>query len=226
MKPIIFCILMFVVVSSYSQSTQNSKLVLLKVTVTDFSDKPSEGDKLYFVAKKDGKEYTGVSNSTGYFELNVPRGDTYQIKIKSFDDNTDYCAVDVSADEKMVSYQILVKYQLPTSIVLKDINFDSGKATLKSTSYKALNELAEFMLLKKTLEIELSGHTDNTGDAALNLKLSEQRAIAVKNYLVSKGVNTNRIKAVGYGDTKPIASNDTDEGKLQNRRTEINVTKE
>ena len=74
-----------------------------------------------------------------------------------------------------------------------------------------------------TLKIELSGHTDNIGKDDYNLKLSQNRADAVKNYLVSRAVDPNRIDAVGYGETRPIVSNDTKEGRASNRRTEFEI---
>ncbi len=71
--------------------------------------------------------------------------------------------------------------------------------------------------------MEVSGHTDNVGSASFNKRLSKQRALAVKNYLVSKGVEQDRIVAVGYGFEKPVASNDTPEGRQQNRRVEMKI---
>ena len=75
------------------------------------------------------------------------------------------------------------------------------------------------------MSIEVSGHTDNTGSASLNKKLSKDRALTVKNYLVNKGIEDERITYAGYGFEQPIASNDTPEGREQNRRVEIKVIK-
>ena len=74
------------------------------------------------------------------------------------------------------------------------------------------------------MAIELSGHTDNTGEPDFNQQLSEQRAQKVKSYLVDKGINESRLTAIGFGSTRPISSNDTEEGREQNRRTEFRIT--
>jgi outer membrane protein OmpA-like peptidoglycan-associated protein len=80
--------------------------------------------------------------------------------------------------------------------------------------------MVEYMMHKKTARLEISGHTDDAGKKAANKKLSQERADAVRDYLVSKGIEADRIKAVGYGDEKPIAPNDTSEGRQKNRRIE------
>ena len=85
--------------------------------------------------------------------------------------------------------------------------------------------VAEFLKLNATVEIELAGHTDNEGSAKLNLKLSRERVKCVKNYLTEKGIAARRIKGVGYGATKPIASTRTEEGKRLNRRVEFKILK-
>jgi outer membrane protein OmpA-like peptidoglycan-associated protein len=97
---------------------------------------------------------------------------------------------------------------------------------LRPDSNKELNELAEYMNLKKTLVIEIAGHTDNVGAPESNQKLSEDRANAVKQYLVKKGIVAERIVAKGYGDSEPVADNNTASGKQQNRRTEVRVIAE
>ena len=82
------------------------------------------------------------------------------------------------------------------------------------------------MTKKKNLVIEIAGHTDNVGKPEANMKLSQGRADAVRNYLIKKGVKPDHVSAKGYGDTSPIATNDTDAGKQRNRRTEVRIIKE
>jgi len=109
-----------------------------------------------------------------------------------------------------------------TILAMSDILFDFGKATL--TQELQLN-LAEVAAILKTLLTEstviIEGHTDNVGSTAKNKTLSEQRAQAVLKYLVGRGVDKKRLKSVGYGATKPVADNSTDEGKAKNRRVEL-----
>jgi outer membrane protein OmpA-like peptidoglycan-associated protein len=101
--------------------------------------------------------------------------------------------------------------------------FDVDKFELKAESKLELEKLV--FLLKKFpfMKIEIGGHTDNTGDKARNKALSQSRAKAVKDYLVSKGVDATRLSAIGYGDTKPLADNKTEDGRAKNRRTVFKV---
>jgi len=105
---------------------------------------------------------------------------------------------------------------------IKNLEFDLGKATIKAKSYETLNRVAS-LLIQKNFSLKLAGHTDNTGSAALNLRLSKDRAEAVKAYLVSQGANASRIEATGYGEDQPIASNKTATGRQQNRRVEFSL---
>jgi len=105
---------------------------------------------------------------------------------------------------------------------IKNLEFDLGKSTIKERSYATLNRVAG-LLVEKNFSLKLAGHTDDTGSMALNLRLSKERAEAVKSYLVSQGANPSRIEATGYGPNQPIASNKTADGRQQNRRVEFTL---
>lgn len=105
----------------------------------------------------------------------------------------------------------------------KSVLFDSGKATIKTDSYLTLDAMSEIMKEYEATNFSIEGHTDNVGKPDGNLKLSADRALAIKNYLISKGINENRLKSEGFGASKPIASNQTSAGKSINRRVEIKV---
>lgn len=108
--------------------------------------------------------------------------------------------------------------------VLRNIYFDFDKATFKQDSYNELNKLETMMKQNGGLQVEISGHTDIVGSKDYNKKLSQRRADAVKNFLTSKGIDARRVKAVGYGEEKPLASNDDDkDGRELNRRVEFKV---
>lgn len=109
-------------------------------------------------------------------------------------------------------------------VTMKDkILFDVGKADLKSAAKTSLDKIATVFRKYEKTDLTVAGHTDSTGSASLNKDLSERRARAVRNYLVEKGVNASRIDLSGFGSDRPIASNETDDGRAQNRRVEIHV---
>jgi outer membrane protein OmpA-like peptidoglycan-associated protein len=108
-------------------------------------------------------------------------------------------------------------------IVVENILFTTGKATLRAESYSELNKLVRLLLENADVRIEVSGHTDNVGSASLNKRLSRSRAQSVKSYLESQGVDAGRIEFEGYGFDRPIAPNETPEGRAANRRVEIEV---
>jgi OOP family OmpA-OmpF porin len=107
----------------------------------------------------------------------------------------------------------------------ENLQFEVGKAIIKPQSFPSLDELAKVFVGQATWKLSISGHTDNTGSAQFNNKLSIDRAVAVKKYLESKGVDANRINAVGFGATKPISDNTTPEGRELNRRVEFTIIK-
>lgn len=109
-------------------------------------------------------------------------------------------------------------------VVLKNVFFDTNLFNLKSESFPELDKLVAFMKSSTGITIEVSGHTDSTGDKKKNQVLSENRARSVYDYLVSKGIEASRLTYKGFGDQKPVASNDNEEGRALNRRTEFLIT--
>jgi OOP family OmpA-OmpF porin len=112
----------------------------------------------------------------------------------------------------------------PIAVNLK-VLFDFDKATIKEAYTQKLNRFAEVLKAYPAVKTNLSAHTDSVGSDEYNMKLSQQRADAVKKALVNLGISTERISSVGYGETKPVATNETAEGREQNRRVEATVSK-
>ncbi len=130
--------------------------------------------------------------------------------------------------QKGEPYKLEVRLQpikVGETVVLKNIFFETGAYELKSISEPELQKLIDLMTENPAIRIEISGHTDNVGSADSNLVLSGNRAKAVANYLIGKGITQDRISHKGLGDQQPVASNDTEEGRAQNRRTEFKVIK-
>ncbi|MGE5518348.1 MAG: OmpA family protein [Candidatus Dadabacteria bacterium] len=160
----------------------------------------------YLVTLPLGKDYAFNVNRQGYLFYS----DNYSLKEKSPD----------STYEKNIPLEPI---EVNASIVLRNIFFDFRKFELKPESQVELDKVIQLLQDNPSVKIQIEGHTDNIGTAADNQKLSENRARAVVNYLVSKGISAGRLTSKGYGATQPIASNNTDEGRAQNRRTELKV---
>lgn len=109
-------------------------------------------------------------------------------------------------------------------IVLNGVNFEFNEAKLAANAKTILDQVASELLAHSDIKVELAGHTDGKGSESYNLKLSQRRAESVRIYFMEKGIDGERMTAVGYGKTQPIADNDTEDGRAQNRRTELRIT--
>jgi len=131
----------------------------------------------------------------------------------------------VPNDKPFEIYIDLEKLEEGKTVVLNNVFFDTDKFDLKTESTTELEKLYTFMAENSTVSIEIGGHTDNVGSSSYNLKLSTDRAKSVYDFLVSKGIDAERLSYKGYGDTQPIDDNTTSAGKSKNRRTEFKVLK-
>ena len=132
--------------------------------------------------------------------------------------------IHIEAKQKKKSIDItLESIQMDKTYVYNDINFKFGSAELLESSFFTLNAIGKLFKRNPHLEIEIKGHTDNKGREDYNLKLSQRRADKVKEFLIKNGILDTRIEAKGYGESKPVASNDTDEGRTKNRRVEFKI---
>lgn len=187
-------------------------------------DKPNAvGETVIFKSQKTGKSYTVVTGADAQAKLLLPEGDTYEISYKDFLMKKDYSLMEVPSEPGIVYYDVEVIYTPSKIFKLENVYFDFAKATLRPESYPSLNELVELLKAKPTMTIEVGGHTDDVGDDQSNMILSQQRADAVRNYLVGKGIAANRVQAKGYGETVPVASGTSDDARQKNRRTEVKI---
>ncbi len=133
------------------------------------------------------------------------------------------CPIVVKNETKVIEKIIITEEDKKVvAEAIKNLEFDLGKATIRHTSYPSLDRVAA-LLIEKNFNLRLAGYTDNTGSLQLNMRLSKERAEAVKHYLVSKGARASQIEANGYGPNDPIATNATPEGRQLNRRVEFTL---
>lgn len=167
----------------------------------------------------------------GTFTLALPAGVNYGF----FIDKDDYYPLSENLDlrdksDKDRSYEFVLHSikelsEKNMSVRMNNIFFETNKYDLSEISQPELDRIAELINEYPSIKVSVEGHTDNTGNAEFNQILSQKRAEAVVEYLLAKGVSENKISAIGYGDTKPVDSNDTEEGKAKNRRVELRFGK-
>ncbi len=172
---------------------------------------------------------TAMSNpETGYYQITLPAGRLYGFLASS----DQYISVNENVDLKdLDEYKELERdlYLVPIvigeKVRLNNIFFETGKWDLLPESFTELDKLVKILNDNQTMEIEINGHTDNVGNDESNLTLSQKRAASVVNYLLSKGIVSTRLDSAGFGETQPVATNDTDEGRALNRRVEFVIVK-
>lgn len=166
------------------------------------------------------------NSSTGRYLVTLPSGKNYGIAVKK--DNylfhSENFNLPEDADFQEFNLDIaLKKIEVGSTIVLRNIFFDSDKAVIRNESTNELERLVKLLKENPAIKIELGSHTDADGSTDYNEKLSNSRSASVVEYLISKGIPAGRLVAKGYGESKPIGSNDTKEGKQKNRRTEFKI---
>lgn len=167
------------------------------------------------------------SDESGSFLLCIPTGRDYGLNVSRenylfYSENFNLSGVHTKTDPFIKNVE-LQPIGTDAIVVLNNIFFDTDKFDLKPESFIELDKLVLMLQKNTAMKIEIRGHTDNTGSKDHNKQLSENRAKSVYNYLISKGISANRLTYKGFGDTLPIETNDTPEGRAKNRRTEFRV---
>jgi len=215
------------------QPTKSDAVVLVSGKVIDGkTGKVPQNAQVIYEDLSTGKEL-GIATpdpNTGIYKIVLPYGTNYGISTKI----NGYIGTSQNIDLSKISGRYLevegkdmtVKpIEAGTKVEMNNIFFEFGKAALQPESYPELNRIANFFKTNTKLVSEVSGHTDNVGTDEVNNKLSQERADVVRNYLLTQGVPAERIKAKGYGKTRPKVANDTPENQAINRRVEFEVLK-
>ena len=170
---------------------------------------------------------TSSDAGDGSYMVSLPKNGRYMFQVVSdgylfYSDNFDETST--SDREEVYSRDIVLSaIEVGETITLRNIFFETGKYALLDASIAELQSVVGVLTQNPTIKVELGGHTDNVGNTAANQLLSEQRAKAVYDYLVAHGVSAERLSYKGYGETRPVADNSTEEGRLANRRTTFTI---
>jgi outer membrane protein OmpA-like peptidoglycan-associated protein/tetratricopeptide (TPR) repeat protein len=213
------------------QLHKDMKIVtVLKGKVIDETTAAPLGAVITLVDNETQKVVARINSNaeTGDFELVIPHGGNYGVatdKAGYLFNSINFNLPQFAEYQEIDTHILMVKAEVGSKVVLKNIFFDVGKSDLKQESIAELEKIKQLLLSNAQLKVQINGHTDNSGNAATNQVLSLRRAEAVVQYLIEHGIDTVRLSAKGFGSEKPLVSNDDEaEGREINRRTEIEIT--
>jgi outer membrane protein OmpA-like peptidoglycan-associated protein len=200
------------------------------VTVVDAGDKSPIDAKIRLQGSRDNVIVPMENQGAGVYQFSITneKAKDYRLSVEASGYvfvNQTFKLDGASTEERTVNRTVeLRKIAVGVSSILRNLYFDFDKATFKTESYTELNKLEAMLVQNGTMSVEIAGHTDAIGTKEYNQYLSLKRAQAVKDYLTKKGIDSRRVKPVGYGKSKPLASNDDEEGGRElNRRVEFKV---
>ncbi|HQO89009.1 MAG TPA: OmpA family protein [Chitinophagales bacterium] len=208
------------------EKMQPKRITYLKATVRDAVTKQLLQANYSMTDLETKKESKGVTQNGSFFAtLEVNKNNALQIQQEGylFYSRNINLTAEASATQPFEMEVLLQPISANGKITLNNVFFDFDKSELKSESFAELDKLVELLLKNPAVKMEIAGHTDSKGDKKYNLLLSQKRAESVMEYLLKKGIDKLRLTAKGYGDTQPVAPNDTEENQAKNRRTEVKV---
>src|SRR5688572_15204233 len=206
-------------------------VTLLKGKVIDERNAAPLSAVISLVDNTTNKVITKLNSNptTGEFELVIPHGGNYGVateKVGYLFNSINFNLPQFAEYQEIDTHIIMVKAEIGSKVVLRNVFFDIGKSDLKPESIAEVENIRELLVRDGHLRVQINGHTDNSGNAISNKALSLKRASSVVNYLVQHGIDASRLSAKGYGSDRPIVSNDDEEGgRAINRRTEIEIIK-
>jgi outer membrane protein OmpA-like peptidoglycan-associated protein len=212
------------------QSREKKVVTVLKGKVIDENTAEPLGATISLVDNESKKVISRITvdSLNGDFELVIPHGGNYGVSTERpgyLFNSINFNLPKFAEYQEIDTHIIMVRAEVGSKSILKNIFFDVGKADLKLESISEVEKIHELLVTNPDLKVQINGHTDNTGNAVTNKALSLKRASSVVDYLVNHGISAARLSAKGFGSERPIVSNDDEEsGREINRRTEIEIT--
>ena len=203
------------------------QLVLAGDVIDKKTEQKVKNAKVNVAFKPDQTINYSLSASEGSYQQDISSLGWYLFTVSASGYMTANDSVQVQSQEvtPVVKNIVLAPIEVGVTVRLKNIYFDFDKTTLKSESFVELDKVVDFLKQNPSVEIEIAGHTDSKGADTYNQSLSQGRSQSVVDHLVSEGIELSRLTAHGYGESKPLESNDTEEGRANNRRVEFTVLK-
>lgn len=205
--------------------TGTAALITLRGTVYDASTRRAIPAQLSYA---DGTDTLRLGTSSGNYRMSLAPEQRYTLSVSArgyLGTSTTVSPADSAGSAALTRDFYLTPLKEGTSITLNNIYFETSKYELLRESYEELDRLVDMMRSTPSLQVRVEGHTDNVGDFDKNLELSRQRASAVRDYLISKGIAPNRVEAKGYGSTRPVAKGASEQERQRNRRVELVILK-
>lgn len=207
---------------------RTSKMVLLKGLVLDDETNAPVAATIDLINNATAQVLASfqVEPTSGKYLVSLPAGKNYGLNVNAdgyLFNSLNFNIPDSAGYREFYKVIKMKRIKIGETIVLRNIFFDYNKATIREESTAELDRLEKVLNENPMIKVEISGHTDNVGGDAYNLNLSEQRAQSVVSHLKSKGIEASRMVATGYGETLPLATNDSPEGRQENRRTEFKI---
>jgi outer membrane protein OmpA-like peptidoglycan-associated protein len=214
--------------STGTQESTNEALAVIRGIVMDTVNHKPIAATVRILDEDDNLLGIQLSDpNSGKFEItDIPKGKTAHLEATNpsyFPETRDDIEISEKGSAVQTFYIAMTKMEVGSSVVVKKVFFDLNKSILKPASITEINNIFKIMNENPTLKVEISGHTDSQGTHEHNMTLSKNRAAAVVKALVDRGISSSRLISVGYGPDQPIATNETDEGRAQNRRVELKI---
>ncbi len=210
---------------SYAKTQNDKDKAKLVIRFTDPDQNPLKNRMLVVTNMKSGEERKGKTNEKGKVVIKVPKGNKYQVVYKAVTGPVKYKPFKIPDRRGQLTFTFNPQFEKrkKRTYTLRDVYFNTDKATLRERSYDALDDLLAAMRTNPDMKVEIAGHTDDRASQSYNKDLSQRRAQAVRDYLLEKGIREKRVRAKGYGESQPVASNDTEQGRQKNRRVEVRI---
>lgn len=205
-------------------NAQNTSTVNIEFAVATPEKVPETGAEIKIYTEDKSFSVNGITDSDGKFKTTLPTGKDLKIDVYQYDTtfNFEQKIPDANYGDQYHPFSLSIKMTYTETMAL-NVHFKSNSHEIDETQTKDLDEFFKDLNTNKTKTVEIGAHTDNVGSDEYNRKLSLRRAKSIKAYLVSKGIKASRMTSKGYGEMQPKSTNETEEGRAENRRVEVKI---